>query len=249
MTHVLITRPLDASRELADSLRGIGLKPIVMPLYDFRERAPGVDLRAAWGEGDRRRLAVFTSPRAVQYGLPHIPAGLVAGLEYAAVGAATQARLEEAGRAVGVRAPGGYTSEDLLASPALAGKPGRAVIFAAPGGRRTLAEGLGRLGWDVTVAMVYERCPLPPAKTQAEAIAAAGSLISIWTSISAVELAQRNLPVAAWKKLLASPILVISARIAHHLRGRGARNTSLAAGPGNADLLQSVRRLVDTNGQ
>ncbi len=249
MTHVLITRPLEAAQQLADRVGQFGLQPIVMPLYGFRGRAPGTDWLAPWRDTKQRRLAVFTSPRAVQYGLGHIPAGLRPELEYAAVGAATRARLQEAGCAVGVMASGGYTSEDLLAAPALAAAAGAAVIFAAPGGREALAAGLERLGWKVATAMVYERCPLRPGQDQVDAIDAAGSLLSVWTSVAAIELAEKYLPGAAWKKLLASPMLVISARMAHHLQDKGALSTSVAAGPGNDDLLQSVRQLATTDGR
>jgi len=46
----------------------------------------------------------------------------------------------------------------------------------------------------------------------------AENLISIWTSISAVEIAREYLPAAAWSKILNAPALVISARIKHHLQ-------------------------------
>ncbi len=249
MLQVLITRPLEASQQLAASLGDAGLKAIIMPLYSFGALSPSMDMHGAWQSGGGRKLAVFTSPRAVHFGLRHIPQELAAELEYAAVGSATRKRLEDAGHQVQLQAQSGYTSEDLLQLPSLAKEPGAAVVFAAPGGRETLAGGLAELGWTVSMAMVYERCALKPTHAQIDAIADAGKLMSIWTSVSAVELAAASLPDVIWQKVLASPILVISARIAHHLQQMGARRTALAAGPGNKELLQSIRQLAEQNEQ
>lgn len=246
MTSVLITRPLEASLELAEQLDVLGVQPIIMPLYTFAPLQPDLDMRLAISRGNGRKLAVFTSTRAVQYGLEHIPSDLLADLEFAAVGDATRRKLEAAGRQVHLRANSGYTSEDLLAIPELAEKPGDAVIFCAPGGRDALAKGLKALGWRVTNALVYERLALQPSQEQLDALLAARGLFSTWTSVSALELAKKQLPSAAWDKILNSPVLVISARIKHHLQQQGATDIHLADGPGNAGIMQSIRQLAGT---
>ena len=73
MTHVLVTRPNDASQQLADMLGVHDLEPMVMPMYTFTARKPGLDTDWAWSDKQSRRLAVFTSPRAVQFGIPYFP--------------------------------------------------------------------------------------------------------------------------------------------------------------------------------
>ena len=105
------------------------------------------------------------------------------------------------------------------------------------------------MGWDVVKAMVYERVALPPAAAQAEAIIEARDLVSIWTSVAALELAREQLPGPAWDSLLRSTMLVISERIQHYLQGLGARLVVRADGPGNADLLRSVLRLAEGAGK
>jgi len=187
---------------------------------------------------------VFTSPRAVQYGLEHIPAEQLGQVKFAAIGDATRAHLEALGHGVQLRAAGGYTSEDLLQVSALASNPGLAVIFCAPGGREALALGLEALGWKVVKALVYERVSLQPASAQIAAIRAADDLLSIWTSVSALELAREQLPQPVWARVLCTPALVISQRIQHHLQQLGASRVELADGPGNADLLRSITRLL-----
>ena len=245
MTHVLITRPLDASRQLADQLDAHGLIPIVMPFYSFTSREPMPGISSIWSEGCLRKLAVFTSPRAVQFGLPFLPAhDQLNGIEIAVVGSATRAVLKASGYPVHLQALSGYTSEDLLQTPGLADDPGVAVIFCAPGGRETIAEGLGDMGWRVDKAMVYERVPLQPDSVQIEDLRNCGDLVSVWTSISALNLAQAYLPGDVWVKILGSSALVISSRIQHHLAQLGASRVELADGPGNPELLQSILRLT-----
>jgi uroporphyrinogen-III synthase len=124
MKHVLLTRPLEASQQLADQLETLGLCPVVLPLYTFSACQPTLDMNTAWSATTARKLAVFTSPRAVQFGLTHIPADQMNGLEFAVVGSATRKQLEISGFQVFLQAGSGYTSEDLLQVPALVVDPG-----------------------------------------------------------------------------------------------------------------------------
>ena len=244
MTHVLVTRPLDASRQLAGELVKFGLFPVLMPLYTFTARQPGSDVHSAWSSGTSRKLAVFTSPRAVQYGLSNIPEDQLEDLEFAVVGSATATMLESAGFQVHLQAQSGYTSEDLLKMPALLADPGLAMIFCAPGGRETLAVGLQARGWRVVKAMVYERVPLKPESEQINILRNTADILSIWTSISSLKLAREYLPGEIWKKILKAPALVISTRIQHHLEQQGANRVELADGPGNFEILQSILSLT-----
>lgn len=248
MTIVLITRPLRASQQLAGQLGELGVHTIVMPLYTFSACRPELDMQAAWAGPKGRKLAVFTSPRAVEFGLKHIPADYLGKLEFAAVGAATRAQLEAGGHQVQLQASSGFTSEDLLQVPELAENPGKAVIFCAPRGRKKLAGGLRDLGWAVSVAKVYRRRSLRPQPALIKELIGAAGLLSVWTSVSALKLAREHLPDTAWSKILNAPALVISARIKHHLLLAGATHVELAAGPGNAELLQSIQAQLGKKG-
>jgi len=245
MTHVLVTRPYDASQQLAELLDARGLSPIVMPLYTFEGRKPAIETNSAFSDKQVRRLAVFTSPRAVQYGRSFLPEpGNLDSIEVAVIGKATGAELHDSGYPVHLRSRSGFTSEDLLRLPQLAESPGVAVIFCAPGGRETLADGLEKLGWRVIKAMVYQRVPLPPTSDLIEKLRNTGDLLSTWTSISALKLAEQYLPGDVWGKILESPALVLSSRIQQHLVQLGAGKVELADGPRNPELLQSVLRLT-----
>ncbi len=91
--------------------------------------------------------------------------------------------------------------------------------------------------------MVYQRVPLEPDPVQLERLRNSDDLISVWTSISALKLAEEYLPRDVWGKILGSPALVISSRIQRHLKQLGAGFVELADGPGNPELLRSISRL------
>jgi uroporphyrinogen-III synthase len=243
VTQVLITRPLESSQQLAEQLADVGINSIVMPLYAFTARDPNLDFQSVWSDPTRRKLAVFTSPRAVQFGISHIPKTQMDVLEIAAIGPASCEELITSGCPVHLRSDNGYRSEDLLQLPELATKSGDAIIFCAPGGREALSIGLTNLGWEVAKAMVYERVAMENEPAQFDALTAADDLLSIWTSISALEIAKQQLPAALWSKILNAPALVISARIQQHLRQLGASRVELSDGPGNTDLLRSISHL------
>jgi len=249
MTHILITRPKESSTQLANQLIQSGIQPIIMPLYTFSPKDPGNVLDEILASPQARKIAIFTSPRAVQFGIKHIPSEYINALEFAAIGSATRASLEQSGLKVQLQSSLGYTSEDLLQIPELATSPGSAIIFCAPGGRQKLATGLQEIGWTVSNAMVYQRQPLAPSQEQVDDICEAENLVSIWTSISALEIARECLPAAAWSKILNAPALVISARIKHHLQQAGAKYVELAEGPGNSALLQSLKAVLSTDGR
>lgn len=243
MTYILITRPLESSQQLAGMLEADGFSAIVMPQYEFSEKDPDIDLKLAWSISKGRQLAVFTSPRAVQYGLPVLPDPHKTELEIAAIGPATKAQLESCGYTVNLRAKTGYTSEDFLQIPGLAEASGDAVIFCAPGGRKTLAEGLRNLGWQVELAEVYQRSPLIMSSKQLEVLSRVDDFISVWTSVSALEIAEEQLPEATWEKILRAPAIVISARLQQYLQQAGATFVEQTDGPGNSEILKSVLRL------
>jgi len=236
-----------ASLELAALLDVDRFEPLVMPFYSFTALKPELDLQAAWSGPRPRKLAVFTSPRAVEFGLPYIPAADINEIEFAAIGPATASKLAAQGHEVQLKARSGYTSEDLLQMPELAKTPGEAIIFCAPDGRKALKEGLQTLGWAVNLAMVYQRQAIHPSADQLAELANAHRLISVWTSVSALKLAGEFLPANLWEKILHAPVLVISIRIQHYLQQRGASHVELADGPGNNELLRSILRLGDSD--
>jgi uroporphyrinogen-III synthase len=221
-------------------IRAEGLAAVEMPALGFDPPETPFVPGPAWLSAGRR-LAVFTSPRAVEFALQAMPPASFDGVVLAAIGPATAAALDQHGLSA-LRAPdGGYVSESLLQAPQLKVTGGEALIFAAPGGREALLEGLRALGWQVSMAEVYRRVPLPPGQPAIDALRGAGQLVSTWTSSAAMDTVLEGLPGDVRERLLAGPWVVISARLAATAGERGASDVHLAAAPDNQALLSAVK--------
>jgi uroporphyrinogen-III synthase len=245
-SHVLISRPRQEAEELAAMLAPLGLRAVVQPAFeylplDLRATDPAgfAGLEAAAPGG----LVVFTSPRAVEYGLAQIPRTLLRRLRVAAIGPASGAALLAAGVPVAVSAGAGYTSEALLATLATE-SPGQAFIVAAPGGREALLEGLSAAGWRVGTLMVYRAEPAPLDAVALAELETAAGVLSVWTSGNAMQVLSQRLPPAAWTMLCRGEWVVISERLRRLAEAYGPGRIHLADGPGNDALLTAIRSLL-----
>lgn len=249
-SHALLTRPRSESLELAARLAPLGIEPIVQPAFHFlavdaaAEQAADMASLTAAGPGD---LLIFTSPRAVEHGLPQLAQDLLTRVRVAAIGPATARALAAAGLRHALQASSGYTSEDLLRTlgeEASYAAGAKAFVVAAPGGRTKLAEGLGKLGFDACMLMVY-RAEVEPLDRDALArLGDARAVLSVWTSANAMRSLSQRLPPAAWFRVCQGEWLVISERLARVARAYGPAATHLAGGPGNDALLTSIRNLA-----
>ena len=97
-THVFLARPQRESMELASLLAPLGLQVIVQPAFDFlkqdvAEHQP--DLMAQLESRETKGLLIFTSTRAVSFGLAQMSRELLAKCKIAAIGPATSQALED----------------------------------------------------------------------------------------------------------------------------------------------------------
>lgn len=248
-SHVLLTRPQPQSGELAEMLKPLGLKAILQPAFSYSpvdarvaQEADYLALTAA-SPGD---LLLFTSPRSVVHGLAQMPPGVLSRARVGAIGPATAKALSVAGVRVDVRADKGYTSEDLLETLSKEaippGKPG-AFIFTAPGGRKKLAKGLGKLGWQHRMIMVYRSEPVPLDRQAIARLGDADGILSVWTSANAMKALSQRLPPASWFRICQGDWLVISNRLKRLARAYGPDRIHLAAGPDNHALFTAIRNL------
>ncbi len=95
-THALLSRPEPQLTELANGIRVAHLNPVGMPAFTFAATGETVAPDKAWREHPSR-LLVFTSPRAVEFGLPVVPASMLRESHIASVGPATTRALAAAG--------------------------------------------------------------------------------------------------------------------------------------------------------
>ena len=242
-SHVLISRPGPETEQLAQIVEGLGLEPVCMPAFRFESGHAGMDFNSAWPPG-KRRMAIFSSTRAVEFGLGQLPAGFLDGVEIVAIGPATGSALEAAGRSVSVVPRGEFTSEALLRYPALASQPGKALIFAAPGGRQKLYSGLQEAGWDVEFAHVYRAVPIEPEKKDVEAIMRSRKILSVWTSANALQQLSEKLDLRAWGRVCEGDFLVTSARLEKIAQDFSGGNIYMTDGPGNDAIRNRIVQLI-----
>jgi uroporphyrinogen-III synthase len=249
-SHVLLTRPRPDSLELAARLAPLGFEAIVQPAFHFLAVDAGSEQPAEMqllADSGPDGLLIFTSPRAVEHGLPQVSRDLFSRLRVAAIGPATARALAGAGVRNVLQAASGYTSEDLLSTlrreaPGRSGA--RAFIMAAPDGRKTLARGLEELGFDSRLLMVYRAEAESLDREALVRLNEAGKVLSVWTSANAMRALAQRFPPAAWFRVCQGEWLVTSERLARLARAYGPSAVHLASGPGNDALLTSIRNLA-----
>lgn len=233
----------------------LGLDSVIQPAFDYL----ALDLRAedpvAFGMSEQAGAAdlfVFTSTRAVTYGLPQLSRDRLLRARVAAIGPSTAAALAAAGISVGVAPGPGFTSEALLETLGAASQTltesqqaqGRAFIVAAPGGRKALADGLNRAGWRTVYLMVYRSVPAELDRAALAQLDDASGILSVWTSGNAMKSLAQRLPPAVWFRLCRGEWLVISDRLERLARAYGPAAIHLSSGPDNGSILSAIRALL-----
>lgn len=157
---VLVTRPAQLNKKLAELIRAAGGLAILFPTLEITDTADSTPLYAIIDRLEQFDLAVFISPNAVDKGMALIRSRreLPPHMKVAAVGQGSANALARQGIDGVLVASSGNDSEALLALPELQQVAGwRVVIFRGEGGRETLAEELQRRGAEVSYAECYRR--------------------------------------------------------------------------------------------
>lgn len=219
----MVTRPAHQAGPLVEMIEGRGGRVISFPVLaiaDVPDPAPVLDLIDRLDHYD---LAIFVSANAVERGIAMVTArrgGWPAGVALAAVGAGTGTALERHGIGVTFSPDSRYDSEGLLSSPALQAVNGRRVlIFRGQGGRELLADGLRGRGAHVDYAEVYRRVR-PPGRWEAAIEGGAPHAVVVTSGEGLTNLYHMTGEVQR-PLLLATPLVVISERIAAQARQLG----------------------------
>ena len=230
-------------------LAPLGLQVVVQSAFDFRQRdvaSEQPEVLADLASDNAPRLLIFTSPRAVKFGLAQLPHELIKKQKIAAIGPSTANALGSAGVFVNVRPASGFTSEALLDSlekdsSGFISPQKSAVILAAPGGSKKIEEGLVRLDWTVQTLMVYKRENAELDKQALESLKGARNILSVWTSGNAIKALSQRLSPSTWFQICGGEWLVISGRLKRLARAYGPTQIHLSPGPTNSDLYRAIR--------
>ncbi|CAK0780754.1 Uroporphyrinogen-III synthase [Gammaproteobacteria bacterium] len=236
---VLVTRPEDQAERLCQLIKQKGGQverlPVlrILPLTDragtFLAQAGGYD------------VMIFVSANAVHHALPGLPAPPWHTPPILAVGQATAEAIRSIGLPVAWTPQERFDSEALLASPilmAVAGK--RVLIVRGEGGRALLGHTLMARGARVDEAEVYRRSLAAPIES---------ALLQQWHERVEVITATSNdildglltlCGEAGRSRLLETPLVVISPRMAEHARRRGFQVIDQASQAGDAAILECL---------
>jgi uroporphyrinogen-III synthase len=156
---VLITRPVNQARRLAQAIQAAGGEPLLYPTIEITDTdnpRAAKQILASLGNFD---WAIFISANAVEKTFSLLaPATWPENISAATIGAATATALQERGVKSIFSPAEHFDSEALLALPEFQSiKNKRMVIFRGQGGRETLKQTLTDRGAEVVYCETYRR--------------------------------------------------------------------------------------------
>jgi uroporphyrinogen-III synthase len=238
---VLVTRPAEAGAALCRKIAALGGDAVALPAVVIEPLREPVLVSTDPAPGPHPYdVVIFVSPNAVAHGLKAIartPETVIA-----AIGRSTAAALTAAGASPAIVPEAGFTSEALLAHPGLeAGTIRRVLIVRGGTGREVLEETLVGRGIEVDYLEVYRRVP---AVIEAAALAAlearwreGGIDVVTATSGEILHNLHQMLGDAGQPLLAATPVLVVSPRLAATARALGCRAEILVSPAADDDTL------------
>ena len=235
---VLVTRPREQAAPLIEALEQAGADVVALPVIDIvaRDRAAVAAEAASLAPAD---LTVFISTNAVRHGLDFATGRI------AAIGPATAAAIEAAGRSVDVVPSTGYDSESLLAEADCTDVAGKRVrIVRGVGGREALKETLLARGAAVDYVEVYERQLSAHPGDELDALdrrwREGGIDVVVVMSVESFRNLKKLLP-AARERLSDCLLVTPAARVIKEAQDSGADMSSvLARGPGASDMAEAI---------
>lgn len=244
---ILVTRPRERNAGLCARIREVDGTPLALPTLALQRLPAETVIRALPPEGARVfDIILFVSPAAVAWGSAVLATVTTDRPGLGAIGPATAQALRERGHHVDIEAAGAFTSEDLLAAPALASgrvTGRRVLIVRGSGGRELLARELVARGACVDYAEVYRRV----APTGVDlSLAGRCDIVTVTSSEGAHNLLAMLAP-GARDRLLGLPLAVTSERLATEARGLGFCG-AIAVAPESGDdgLVEAVAELAQT---
>lgn len=242
---VLVTRPANQAEGLCRLIESAGGRPLRFPALEI--------LGPAHPEQAKALLArpcdwlLFVSANAVEFAL-QLFRGLPTGARVGAVGQATASALAAAGHPVDLVPEGSFDSEALLASEAMNRVAGqRILIVRGEGGRALLGDTLAERGATVAYAEVYRRtCPdIDPAPLLARWDRDVQSVVA--TSGEILDNLLAMLGDAGRERLLRTPLVVVSPRVAEQAAQLGFSRIAVAARAQDEAIVAALCRLRATD--
>lgn len=250
---VLVTRPLGQGEALCRRITALGGEAVHLPAVDIEPLTEPVRVSTDPLPGPHHYdVVIFVSPNAVAHGLAAIERS--PDTVIAAIGKSTAAALSAAGATPAIVPATGFTSEALLAHDGLqAGRIERVLIVRGGAGREILGETLADRGIEVDYLEVYRRLPAAPDPAILREIEQrwqqGGIDIVTITSSEILHNLDQMLGDGAKALLRATPLLVVSERLATVAQELGCRGEILVAPAADDDTVVGVLANWRTRGR
>lgn len=218
---VLVTRPHPAGARTSERILALGGQALHYPVLAFGPPPDQSAYLKAMAMLPTQAWLIFISPQAVIASLPQLltlKSQLLPTVRVACVGEATAALLRAAGFQHVVCPDHDYSSEGLLALPALQTVEGVSIaVIRGVGGREKIDRVLSERKANVLPVIAYERhCPTPSAALQASIVAALREHridVMLGASFQSVEYLKQLLGEDLWPWVRDIPLVVMSERI------------------------------------
>lgn len=241
---VLVTRPARQAESLCELIEAHGGLALRFPVLEIQPGGTDADRRRLANANHYHRL-IFVSANAVEQAAPHLPENLKPTV--AAVGAATARALRDIGIRDVLIPEGRADTEGLLALSAMQRVEGRRVLIVrGEGGRAMLGDTLSERGAEVDYAEIYRRAV--PGAGQTSLPADWENVLGAVTVTSGEALDNLCRRLGYGRRLLETPLIVVSERTAHHAHQAGFRSVHVSAGASDEALLVALCALAQREG-
>ena len=249
---VVVTRPAAQAHAFTQRLQAAGAQPLLLPLLAITASADPQAARDLLANVAQYDVVLFISSNAVTFGLalvdvvPTLNQHCLVG----AIGAKTAQALQAQGVVAQLVPAQGFTSEDLLALPALQQLvQQRVLIVRGHGGREVLASTLRERGAQVDYADVYQRvCPPIDAAALKQQHEQHGLGIIALTSGEGLQHLLAGLANPDWIKKV--PLLVGSQRLAALAKQQGFQGAVVIAdNPGDDAMFAALAHWAQETNQ
>ncbi|WFP48868.1 uroporphyrinogen-III synthase [Methylomonas sp. EFPC3] len=244
--RVLVTRPAGQAEHLCELIESRGGIPVRFPTLLIVAHQPEAQALADAAASD---WLIFTSSNAVDFAIPAFGGKMPGwrGARLAAVGAATAQALRQAGCEVACVPASEFSSDGLLAEPALQQVAGlRCTIVRGCGGREKLADGLRGRGAEVMYLEVYSRSRPEADAAGLRADLQGNRLAAVTvTSVEALQNLLAMLDSESVERLRQIGLVVVSERIGQTALQLGFKRVAVSSQATDAAILETLTTLLN----
>jgi len=248
--HTVILRPKNQGQELAEEIRKLGGKPILMPTIELLANPMAASQQQQWQEAVRQaEYLIAVSQNAYLLSPPEIKFAIKQNekLKIVTMGRATSHVFEAQGHAPYFTPKPGTTSEKLLTEPFLMAKnmaDKKVVVLAGEDGRALIVDSLRARGAKVTKIVTYRQKKVKVNTKIFSQLINQQKCVVIATSLSMLKNLIEELTNQQILQLTLKPLIVVSERVAIAAKEYGFKQIFDAQGADTLSFMKALQCMV-----